>query len=87
MKVLRARLYDHERKRQEAERAAERKSQVGRGDRSERIRTYNFPQGRVSDHRINMALYKLEQVLEGTALDEFIDALVADDQAARLAAV
>ena len=87
MKVLRARLYDHERDRQEAARAAERKNQVGSGDRSERIRTYNFPQGRVSDHRINMTLYKLEQVLEGAALDEFIDALVAEDQAARLAAV
>ncbi len=87
MKVLRARLYEHERERQEAERAADRKSQVGSGDRSERIRTYNFPQGRVSDHRINLTLYKLERVLEGAALDELIDALVAEDQAARLAAV
>ena len=87
MKVLRARLYDHERARRDAERAADRRSQVGSGDRSERIRTYNYPQSRVSDHRINLTLHKLEQVLAGAALDEIIDALVAEDQAARLAAV
>ncbi len=87
MKVLRARLYDHERGRRAAARAADRRSQVGSGDRSERIRTYNYPQSRVSDHRINLTLYKLEQVLAGAALDEIIDALVAEDRAARLAAV
>ena len=85
MKVLRARLYEFERQRGEAERAAERKSMVGSGDRSERIRTYNYPQGRVTDHRINLTLYKLEQVLGGGALDELIDALVAEHQAALLA--
>ena len=85
MKVLRARLYDAERAAKDAERAAARKSQVGSGDRSERIRTYNFPQGRVSDHRINLTLHKLERVLTGEALDEIIDALTAEDQAARLA--
>ncbi|HZL58577.1 MAG TPA: peptide chain release factor 1 [Stellaceae bacterium] len=85
MKVLRARLYDRERQAREAERAASRKSQVGTGDRSERIRTYNFPQGRVSDHRINMTLYKIDKVMEGEALDEFIDALQSDDRAAKLA--
>ena len=87
LKVLRARLYDLERQAKDAERAASRKSQVGSGDRSERIRTYNFPQGRVSDHRINLTLYKIDKVLSGEALDEFIDALLADDQAARLAEV
>jgi peptide chain release factor 1 len=86
MAVLRARLYDFERKRRDAERAAERRGQVGSGDRSERIRTYNFPQGRVSDHRINLTLYKLPQVIEGEALGEIIDALVAEHQAALLAA-
>ncbi|MCH7930239.1 MAG: peptide chain release factor 1 [Proteobacteria bacterium] len=85
MRVLRARLYEMERAAREAERAAERKDQVGSGDRSERIRTYNFPQGRVSDHRINLTLYKLDKVLAGEALDEFVDALIADDQATRLA--
>ena len=85
MKVLRARLYEFERKRREAERAAERKTMVGSGDRSERIRTYNFPQGRVTDHRINLTLYKLDQVLSGASLDELIDALVTDHQAALLA--
>ncbi len=84
--VLRTRLYDFERQKQDAARAAERRGQVGSGDRSERIRTYNFPQGRVSDHRINLTLYKLPQVLEGDALGEFIDALVAEHQAALLAA-
>ncbi|HKR20374.1 MAG TPA: peptide chain release factor 1 [Stellaceae bacterium] len=85
MKVLRARLYERERQAREAERAASRKSQVGTGDRSERIRTYNFPQGRVTDHRINLTLYKIAQVLEGEALDEFVDALLAEDRAAKLA--
>ncbi len=85
MKVLRARLYERERQEKEAARAASRKSQVGSGDRSERIRTYNFPQGRVSDHRINLTLYKIDKVMSGEALDEFIDALLAEDQAARLA--
>ena len=85
MTVLRARLYDHELRRQQQERAAARKGQVGSGDRSERIRTYNFPQGRVTDHRINLTLYKLDRVLAGDALDELIDALITEDQAARLA--
>jgi len=84
--VLRTRLYDLERQKQEAARAAERRGQVGTGDRSERIRTYNFPQGRVSDHRINLTLYKLPQILEGEALSEIIDALVAEHQAEQLAA-
>src|SRR5512144_329947 len=84
MKILRARIYDLERNRAAAERAADRKSQVGSGDRSERIRTYNFPQTRVTDHRINLTLYKLDRVLDGE-LDELLDALVADDQANRLA--
>ncbi len=85
MKILRARLYEQQRAALHATRAADRKSQVGTGDRSERIRTYNFPQGRVSDHRINLTLYKIDRVLAGE-LDEFIDALIAEDQAARLAA-
>jgi peptide chain release factor 1 len=84
MKILRARLYEQQRAALHATRAADRKSQVGTGDRSERIRTYNFPQGRVSDHRINLTLYKLDRVMAGE-LDEFIDALIAEDQAARLA--
>ena len=86
MAVLRARLYDFERQKQDAARAAERRGQVGSGDRSERIRTYNFPQGRVSDHRIDLTLYKLPQVIEGEALGEIIDALVTEHQAALLAA-
>ena len=86
MAVLRTRLYDLERQKQDAARAAERRGQVGTGDRSERIRTYNYPQGRVSDHRINLTLYKLPQILEGEALGEIIDALVAENQAAQLAA-
>jgi len=85
MKILRARLYDAERARVESERAAARKGQVGSGDRSERIRTYNFPQGRVTDHRINLTLYKLDRVMVGEALDEVIDALVSEDQSQRLA--
>ncbi len=84
--VLRTRLYDFERQKLDAARAAERRGQVGTGDRSERIRTYNYPQGRVSDHRINLTLYKLPQILEGEALGEIIDALVAEHQAALLAA-
>jgi peptide chain release factor 1 len=87
MKVLRSRIYDAERARKDAERAAERKGQIGSGDRSERIRTYNFPQGRVTDHRINLTLYKLDQVLAGEALDEIISALIAHDQAEQLAAM
>jgi peptide chain release factor 1 len=85
MKVLRARLYDAERQRQANERAASRKSQVGSGDRSERIRTYNFPQGRVTDHRINLTLYKIDKVMAGESLDEVVEALIREDQAARLA--
>ncbi|TWI36965.1 peptide chain release factor 1 [Paracoccus sulfuroxidans] len=84
MAVLRARLYDMERQRADQERAADRKSQVGSGDRSERIRTYNFPQGRMTDHRINLTLYALDRIMQGE-LAEVIDALVAHDQAARLA--
>ena len=84
--VLRTRLYDFQRQKQEAARAAERRGQVGTGDRSERIRTYNFPQGRLSDHRINLTLYKLPQIMEGEALGEVIDALVAERQAELLAA-
>ncbi len=86
MAILRARLYDFERQKQDAARAADRRGQVGSGDRSERIRTYNFPQGRVSDHRINLTLYKLPQVIEGEALGEIIDALVTEHQAELLAA-
>jgi peptide chain release factor 1 len=85
MKVLRARLYELERSQRDAARAADRKSQVGSGDRSERIRTYNFPQGRVTDHRINLTLYKIEKVMNGEALDEIVDALVGADEAERLA--
>ncbi|MDR3310386.1 MAG: peptide chain release factor 1 [Oscillospiraceae bacterium] len=84
MKILTSRLYEAEQERQTAVNAAERKSQVGTGDRSERIRTYNFPQGRVTDHRIGLTLYKIEQILNGAALDEVIDALVMADQAAKL---
>jgi peptide chain release factor 1 len=86
MSLLRAKLYDMERTRIDSQRAAERRGQVGSGDRSERIRTYNFPQGRVTDHRINLTLYKLPQVIEGEALGEIIDALVAEHQAELLAA-
>ncbi len=87
MKILRAKLYEAERMKKQQERAANRKSQVGTGDRSERIRTYNFPQGRVSDHRINLTLYKILPIMEGEALDELIDPLTSEDQAARLAEV
>jgi peptide chain release factor 1 len=86
LSLLRAKLYDFERRKRDAERAAERRGQVGSGDRSERIRTYNFPQGRVSDHRINLTLHKLPQVLEGEALGEIVDALVTEHQASLLAA-
>ena len=86
MAVLRARLYEHERQKRDSARAAERRGQIGSGDRSERIRTYNFPQGRVSDHRINLTLHKLPQVIEGEALGEIIDALVTEHQAELLAA-
>jgi peptide chain release factor 1 len=86
LKVLRARLYERERQALAAVRAADRKSQVGSGDRSERIRTYNFPQGRVTDHRINLTLYKIDKVLAGEALDEIVDALTQADTAERLAA-
>jgi peptide chain release factor 1 len=85
MKVLRARLYEQQREQLAAERAASRKGQVGTGDRSERIRTYNFPQGRVTDHRINLTLYKLDRVMEGD-LDDLINALIAEDQACKLSA-
>lgn len=84
MKVLMTTLYDHQRRQRDSERAAARKSQVGSGDRSERIRTYNFPQARVTDHRINLTLYKLDRILGGEALQEIITALLAEDQAARL---
>jgi peptide chain release factor 1 len=87
LKVLRSRLYDMERQAKDAERAADRKNQVGSGDRSERIRTYNFPQGRVTDHRINLTLYKIDKVISGEALDELIEALVSEDQAAKLAEI
>ncbi|MGF1620771.1 MAG: peptide chain release factor 1 [Rhodomicrobiaceae bacterium] len=85
MQVLRARLYDMERTKASEARAAERKEQVGSGDRSQRIRTYNFPQGRVTDHRINLTLYNLQQVLQGDGLDELVDALTTDYQASQLA--
>ncbi len=85
MQVLRARLYDMQRTKAEQERAAARKGQVGSGDRSQRIRTYNFPQGRVTDHRINLTLYNLHEVLSGEGLDEIIDALITDFQASQLA--
>ena len=87
MKILLARIYDHEREQLDAARAADRRSQVGSGDRSERIRTYNFPQGRVTDHRINLTLHKIDKIVDGEALDEVIDPLIADDQAARLASL
>ncbi|WP_342360662.1 peptide chain release factor 1 [Terrarubrum flagellatum] len=86
MALLRARLFDLERTKRDSARAADRRAQVGSGDRSERIRTYNFPQGRVTDHRIELTLYKLPQILEGVSLDEIIDALITEDQAIKLAA-
>lgn len=87
MKILRARLYDLEREKIANERATDRKSQVGSGDRSERIRTYNFPQGRVTDHRIGLTLHKLDQILAGDGLTEVISALISEDQAAKLSAM
>lgn len=85
LKILRSRIYEAERQKREVERASSRKSQVGSGDRSERIRTYNYPQGRVSDHRINLTLYKIEEVLKEGKLDDFINALISDYEAKRLA--
>jgi len=85
MQVLKSRLYELERERADTERSQERRTQVGSGDRSQRIRTYNFPQGRVTDHRINVTLHKLEAVMDATALDELIDALITDHQANQLA--
>lgn len=87
MNMLRTRIYDMQRQKLAAERAQDRKSQVGSGDRSERIRTYNFPQGRVTDHRINLTLYKLDDVISGLALNEMVDALIAEDQAEALASL
>jgi peptide chain release factor 1 len=87
MKVLKARLYQEKRDKLDMERSQARKSQVGSGDRSERIRTYNFPQARVTDHRINLTLYNLPKIVEGEALDDVIDPLIAEDQAARLASL
>ncbi|HRK63432.1 MAG TPA: peptide chain release factor 1 [Terricaulis sp.] len=87
MRILKVKLYDMERERQEAARAAERKGQIGSGDRSERIRTYNFPQGRVTDHRINLTVYNLPEVINGNGLDPILDALAAEDQARKLAAL
>src|SRR5690606_37673327 len=84
MEMLRSRLYDLERQKKDEERAAERKGQVGSGDRSERIRTYNFPQGRVTDHRINLTLYQLDSVIAGDSLDDLIDPLITDYQASQL---
>ena len=85
MKVLAARMYEQERDAVQSEEAEARKSMVGSGDRSERIRTYNYPQGRVTDHRINLTLHKLPEIIEGTALGEMVDALIAEDEASRLA--
>ena len=86
MRMLRAKLYDAAKSKRDSERAAERRGQIGSGDRSERIRTYNFPQGRVTDHRINLTLYKLPQVISGEALGELTEALTTEHQAAQLAA-
>ena len=83
MKILRSRLYEAERERVDKERSDNRRGQIGSGDRSERIRTYNFPQGRVSDHRINLTLYKIDDVINGN-LDEFINALTSEDEARRV---
>ena len=85
MKVLAARMYEAEREAVASEEAEARKSMVGSGDRSERIRTYNFPQGRVTDHRINLTLHKLPEIVEGSGLGGLIDALIAEDEASRLA--
>ena len=85
MKILQSRLYEAERQKQQDERSSSRKNQVGSGDRSERIRTYNFPQGRVTDHRISLTLHKLDKILQGEALDELIDALIVEDRMLKLA--
>ena len=85
--MLTARLQEKDRSERAAQEAATRKGLIGSGDRSDRIRTYNFPQGRVTDHRINLTLYKIDKVMEGEALDEVVDALVAEDEAERLAAI
>ena len=87
MQILRAKLYEMERERADRERSAERKGQVGSGDRSQRIRTYNFPQGRITDHRISLTIHKLEGVLAGEDLDEIVDALIAEQQASQLASL
>jgi peptide chain release factor 1 len=87
LKILRSRIYEEERAKRDAERAADRKGQVGSGDRSERIRTYNFPQGRVTDHRINLTLYKINEIMNGEGLEEVIQELTTEDQAARMAAL
>ena len=87
MKMLMARLYDAKRQALDSARSADRKNQVGSGDRSERIRTYNYPQGRVTDHRINLTLYKIDEVMNGDGVDELVDALTAEDQAAKMAAM
>ena len=84
MKIIRARVYEAERERQHAERSSSRKSQVGSGDRSERIRTYNYPQSRVSDHRINMTSHNMDGIVNGGDLDPIIEALIANDEAERL---
>ena len=84
MKILRSRLYEEERRKVESARAADRKEQVGSGDRSERIRTYNYPQGRVTDHRINLTLYKINEITDGGELGELISALASEDEAKRL---
>ena len=85
MKILLSRLYENERQKQQDQRSSSRKDQVGSGDRSERIRTYNYPQGRVTDHRINLTLHKLDKVIQGEALDELIDALIVEDRSLKLA--
>ena len=87
LKLLRTRLFDAERERLANTRSADRKAMVGSGDRSERIRTYNFPQGRVTDHRINLTLHRLPEILAGSGLDELVTALIAEDEAARLASL
>ena len=84
LKILRSRIYDYEREKKDNERSKDRKNKIGTGDRSERIRTYNFPQGRVTDHRINMTLHKLDEFLEGEIFDEFIDNLNLQDQEEKL---
>ncbi len=86
MKILRARMFEAERERQDSARAAERKGLVGSGDRSERVRTYNYPQGRVTDHRINLTLYKLDRIISGEEIDQIVEALITEDQASRLVA-